>query len=97
MRQLDRVLDGSLRRAWAQGGGPGDQRLAIDIDSFVGEVHGYQKQGASYGYTKQLGPADSGEQLIHESRVPALGARLPFAFGIWITSPLPARIATNGW
>ena len=35
--------------------GPGDQRLVIDIDSFVGEVHGYQKQGASYGYTKQLG------------------------------------------
>ena len=27
----------------------------IDIDSFVGEVHGYQKEGASYGYTKQLG------------------------------------------
>ena len=27
----------------------------IDIDSFVGEVHGYKKQGASYGYTKQLG------------------------------------------
>ena len=27
----------------------------IDIDSFVGEVHGDQKQGASYGYTKQLG------------------------------------------
>ena len=27
----------------------------IDIDSFVGEVHGYEKQGASYGYTKQLG------------------------------------------
>ena len=27
----------------------------IDIDSFVGDVHGYQKQGASYGYTKQLG------------------------------------------
>src|SRR5436305_59365 len=33
----------------------GEQRLVIDIDSFVGEVHGYQKQGASYGYTKQLG------------------------------------------
>jgi hypothetical protein len=29
--------------------------LVIDIDSFVGEVHGYQKQGASYGYTKKLG------------------------------------------
>jgi hypothetical protein len=55
VRQLDRVLDESLRRAWAAGAGPGDQRLVIDIDSFVGEVHGYKKQGASYGYTKQLG------------------------------------------
>ena len=27
----------------------------IDIDSFVGEVHGYQKQGAVYGYTRRLG------------------------------------------
>jgi len=27
----------------------------IDIDSFVGEVSGYQKQGAAYGYTSQLG------------------------------------------
>ena len=27
----------------------------IDIDSFVGEVCGDQKQGAGYGYTKQLG------------------------------------------
>ena len=55
VRQLDHVLDESLRRAWAAGAGPGDQRLVIDIDSFVGEVHGYKKQGASYGYTKQLG------------------------------------------
>jgi len=55
VRQLDHVLDESLRRAWAQGAGPGEQRLVIDIDSFVGEVHGYKKQGASYGYTKQLG------------------------------------------
>jgi hypothetical protein len=43
----------------------------IDIDSFVGEVHGYHKQGASYGYTKKRGyhplvavRADSGE-LLH--------------------------------
>jgi hypothetical protein len=35
--------------------GPGEQRLVIDIDSFVGEVHGDQKQGASDRYTKQLG------------------------------------------
>ena len=27
----------------------------IDIDSFVGEVYGYQKQGAGYGYTQKLG------------------------------------------
>src|SRR5947199_3189677 len=55
VRQLDHVLDESLCLAWAQGAGPGDQRLVIDIDSFVGEVQGYKKQGASYGYTKQLG------------------------------------------
>jgi hypothetical protein len=40
---------------WEAGAGPAGQRLVIDIDSFVGEVHGYKKQGASYGYTKQLG------------------------------------------
>jgi len=55
VRQLDRVLGETLRRAWAAGAGPGDGRLVIDIDSFVGEVHGYAKQGAGYGYTKQLG------------------------------------------
>jgi len=55
VRQLDRVLGVCLERAWAAGGGPGDRRLVIDIDSFVGEVHGYQKQGAAYGYTRQLG------------------------------------------
>lgn len=46
VRQLDHVLDESLGRAWAQGAGPGDRRLVIAIDSFVGEVHGDQKQGA---------------------------------------------------
>jgi Transposase DDE domain group 1 len=55
VRQLDHVLDESLRRAWEAGAGPGAERLVIDVDSFVGEVHGYKKQGASYGYTKQLG------------------------------------------
>jgi len=30
-------------------------RWLIDIDSFIGEVHSDQKQGASYGYTRQLG------------------------------------------
>jgi hypothetical protein len=27
----------------------------IDVDSFVGEVHGYKKQGAAFGYTRQRG------------------------------------------
>ena len=55
VRQLDRVLDRTLERAWRAGAGPGDERLVVDVDSFVGEVHGYAKQGAAYGYTRQRG------------------------------------------
>jgi len=55
VRQLDRVLGQLLRRAWAAGAGPGAGRLVIDIDSFVGEVHGTCKQGAGYGYSGKLG------------------------------------------
>jgi hypothetical protein len=55
VRQLDRVLAESVRRAWASGGGPGDGDLIVDIDSFVGEVHGRGKQGAAFGYTHKLG------------------------------------------
>ncbi len=47
VRQLDRVLGEALRRAWQVGAGPGEQRLVIDLDSFVGEVHGYEKEGAA--------------------------------------------------
>jgi len=42
----------------------------VDLDSFVGEVHGYQKRGAGFGYTRQRGyrplvatRADAGEVL----------------------------------
>ena len=49
--------------------------MVIDIDSFIGEVHGDQKQGASYGYTRQLGyhpiaavRADTGEVLHIRNR-----------------------------
>src|SRR5215218_6644208 len=70
VRQLDRVLALALGRAWAAGAGPGDRRLVIDVDSFVGEVHGYKKQGAAYGYTRRLGyhpllatRSDTGEVL----------------------------------
>ena len=55
VRQLDRVLGESLRRAWEAGAGPGGERLVIDLDSFVGEVHGYEKEGAAYGYTRERG------------------------------------------
>jgi hypothetical protein len=55
VRQLDRVLADSLSRAWAAGAGPGDERLVVDVDSFVGEVHGHDKQGASFGYTHKRG------------------------------------------
>jgi Transposase DDE domain group 1 len=70
VRQLDRLLAETLTRAWRAGAGPGDGRLVVDVDSFVGEVHGYQKQGAGFGYTKQRGyhplvasRADTGEVL----------------------------------
>jgi PII-like signaling protein len=55
VRQLDRVLGETLGRAWQVGAGPGEGRLVIDVESFVAEVHGDQKQGAAYGYTRQLG------------------------------------------
>ena len=55
VRQLDRVLAECLCRAWAAGAGPGEDRLVMDVDSFVGEVYGYDKQGAGYGYTHKRG------------------------------------------
>jgi hypothetical protein len=55
VRQLDKVLAESLSRAWQAGAGPGDGRLVVDVDSFVGEVYGSEKQGAGYGYTHKLG------------------------------------------
>jgi hypothetical protein len=76
VRQLDRVLDVALARAWEAGAGPGDGLpLVIDVDSFIREVHGDQKQGASYGYTRQLGyhpivavRSDTGEVLHIRNR-----------------------------
>jgi DDE family transposase len=70
VRQLDRVLADTLARAWAVGAGPGDDRLVVDVDSFVGEVFGRGKQGAGFGYTRVRGyhpliatRADTGEVL----------------------------------
>ncbi|MBV9197282.1 MAG: IS1380 family transposase, partial [Solirubrobacterales bacterium] len=75
VRQLDRVLDVALARAWDAGVGPGEGPLVIDLDSFVGAVHGYEKQGAGYGYTRTYGyhpiiatRADTGEVLHIRNR-----------------------------
>ena len=56
VRQLDAVADRVLQRAWHLGAGPAaGEPLVIDVDSTIAEVHGHHKQGAAYGYTKQLG------------------------------------------
>jgi len=55
VRQLDALLGQAIERAWKAGAGPGSGRLVVDVDSFVGEVCGYQKQGAAYGYTRVFG------------------------------------------
>jgi hypothetical protein len=70
VRQLDRLAEQVLTRAWAAGAGPGEQPLTVDVDSTVCEVYGHAKQGAAYGYTRVLGDhpllatrADTGEVL----------------------------------
>src|SRR6266540_6000819 len=75
VRQLDRLTEQLLMRAWAAGAGPGDGPMTMDLDSTVCQVHGYHKQGAAYGYTHKLGyhplvatRADSGEVLHARQR-----------------------------
>jgi Transposase DDE domain group 1 len=75
VRQLDRLTEQLLTRAWAAGAGPGDGPMTMDLDSTVCEVHGYHKQGAAYGYTHTLGyhplvasRADTGEVLHARQR-----------------------------
>jgi hypothetical protein len=75
VRQLDRLTEQVLARAWAAGAGPGDGPMTMDLDSTVCEVHGHAKQGAAYGYTHTLGYhpllatwADTGEVLHARQR-----------------------------
>ena len=70
LRQFEKVIGETIAAAWALGAGPGDARLVVDVDSTIDEVHGKQKHGAAYGYTKVLGyhpimatRADTGEIL----------------------------------
>jgi hypothetical protein len=75
VRQLDRVAETLIGRAWAAGAGPGDGPMIIDLDSTICEVHGHHKGGAGYGYTRTLGyhpllatRADTGEVLHARQR-----------------------------
>jgi Transposase DDE domain group 1 len=70
VRQLDAVIAETISRAWHLGAGPGSSPVTIDLDSTICEVHGKQKRGAAYGYTKVFGyhpllatRADTGEIL----------------------------------
>ena len=56
VRQLDRVSRELLSRAWADGAGPGDGPLTIDLDSTLCETYGLAKEGAHrHNYTGQRG------------------------------------------
>ena len=55
VRQLDKVIGETIRRAWSSGVGPGEAAMTIGIASTICAVHGKQKQGAAYGYTHVLG------------------------------------------
>ena len=81
LRQLDAVLGQALARAWVLGAGPGEAPLVVDLDSTITEVHGKQKHGAAYGYTRQLGyhpllatRADTGEVLFSRLRKGSAGS-----------------------
>jgi len=81
VRQLDRLSEELLSRAWGFGAGPGESPMAIDIGSTICQVYGKQKQGAAYGYTKVLGQhplvatrADTGEVLHIRHRKGSAGS-----------------------
>ena len=47
VRQLDAACAELLARAWGAGARP--ERLVIDLDSSITQVHGHKKRGARYG------------------------------------------------
>jgi hypothetical protein len=56
VRQLDRVSQEVLARAWATGAGPGAAPFTIDLDSTICETYGLAKEGAlHHGYTHARG------------------------------------------
>lgn len=70
VRQLDRVLAATLKRALDRGGEPGRRAPDRRRRQLRRRVHGYTKQGAAFGYTRKRGyhpilasRAESGEML----------------------------------
>jgi hypothetical protein len=83
VRQLDAVSRELLARLWQAGAGPADLAapLTIDLDSTIVEVHGRDKQGAAFGYTKVRGYhpqlatcAQTGQVLMSRLRGGSAGA-----------------------
>ena len=83
MRELDAVTRALLARTWAAGAGPAEPAgpLTIDLDSTICEVHGRDKQGADYGYTRVRGChpqlatlAETGQVIFSRLRGGAAGA-----------------------
>jgi hypothetical protein len=83
VRQLDAISRELLARLWQAGAGPTDLSapLTIDLDSTIVEVHGRNKQGAAFGYTKVRGYhpqlatcAQTGQVLMSRLRGGSAGA-----------------------
>ena len=81
VKQLDRVSEMVLKRAWGHGCGPGDTALTIDLDSTVSQTYGTKKQGTGFGYTKVVGyhpliatRAETGEILHIRQRTGSAGS-----------------------
>jgi hypothetical protein len=55
VRQLDRVHELALGRAWSVGAAPEATEMTLDVDSTVIEVFGKANHGAAYGHTGVLG------------------------------------------
>ncbi|MEJ7567358.1 MAG: hypothetical protein WKF41_03750 [Gaiellaceae bacterium] len=62
-----------------------------DSDSFVGEVHGYQKQGTAYGYTRELVCADALGTRAGSDEV----LRVRLGTGSANTRPAPSASSTS--
>ncbi len=83
VRELDAVTRELLARLWSAGAGPDDPAgpLTVDLDSTICQVHGRDKQGADYGYTKVRGYhpqlatlAETGQVIFSRLRGGSAGA-----------------------